>query len=173
MLAEQAIVDKLCDKFPSLQDRIFVQRSKRIFTSFMMRDEFEPIIRYVHDEMGFNKANHVVGTDEGEYLGFVYILSNIEGIILALKLKAPKSNPQIRTMTDVYPSLELHERELVNLFGAEVQGLIGVSSYPLPDNWPQGSYPMRKEWDPKYFDKHAMKYNPPSDEANKEVEGNE
>ena len=98
----------------------------------------------------------------------LFILSNREGIILALKEKAPKLDPRIRTMTELYPSLELHERELVNLFGAVVEGLPGDSSYPLPDGWPKGSYPLRKDWKPEYFDKNTMTYKPPIYEGEKE-----
>lgn len=162
MQTEQEIVAKLIDKFTFLQGRVNVQRSKRIFTEMLSREEFEQVIHYVHDELGFSKATHVVGTDEGEDLGFIYILSDRSGIILALKQKAPKAQPEIRTMTDIYPSLEMHERELVDLFGAVVKGLPAGPTYPLPDGWPKGSYPLRKEWKPEYFDKNTMTYNPPA-----------
>ena len=172
MQAEQRIVDQLVKKFAFLQERIFVQRRKRIFTLPLVKDELEQVLPYLHDEMGFDKASLVVGSDDGDDLGFIYILSNREGIILALKEKAPKSDPRIKTVTDRFPALELHERELVNLFGAVVEGLPGDSSFPLPDGWPQGSYPMRKDWNPKYFDQKTMTYHPPSQEVEKEG-GNE
>lgn len=168
MQAEQGIVDRLTDKFPFLKDKIYVQRQKRIFTELLGKEEFEQVFHYLHDELGFNKASHVVGTDEGDDLGFIYLLSNKEGIILALKEKAPKSEPNIRTKTDVFPSLEMHERELVDLFGAVVEGLSEGPSYPLPDGWPKGSYPLRKEWKPEYFDKNTMTYNPPAADTDKE-----
>lgn len=165
MTIEQAIVDKLCGKFDFLKDNVTVQRTKRIFTNPLAREPFEQVLHYMHDEMGFYKANHVVGVDDGDDLGFIYLLSNYEGIIFALKEKAPKSDPRIRSMTDVYPSLNLHERELVDLFGAQVEGIPAGPHYPLPDGWPKDSYPMRKEWDPKYFDKDTMTYNPPENET--------
>ena len=109
-----------------------------------------------------------MGTDEGEDLGFIYLLTNDEGIILALKEKAPKSDPKISSLSGDYPSLEFHERELVSLFGAEVEGLPAGPSYPLPDGWPEGNYPLRKEWNPEYFDQNTMTYNPPIDDKEKE-----
>ncbi len=166
MRTEQEIVDALCEKFDFLKDNISVQMEKRIFTSPLPRDEFEQVIRYLHDEMAFS-ACHVVGTDDGEDLGFIYLLTNEDHILLALKEKAPKSNPVIRSMTDIYPSVLLYERELVDLFGAVVEGLPEGPSYPLPDGWPKGSYPMRKDWNPKYFDKNTMTYNPPTEDAGK------
>jgi Ni,Fe-hydrogenase III component G len=163
MRTEQEIVTALSEKFDFLQDNIKIQRQKRIFTKFLIKEEFEQVLHFLHDEMGFIKAHHVVGTDEGDDLGFIYLLSNEDNIILALKEKAPKSDPKINSMTDIYPSLLLHERELVDLFGAVISGLPEGLSYPLPDGWPKGSYPLRKDWDPKYFDKETMTYNPPAE----------
>ncbi len=168
MQAEQAIVERICEKFSFLQGKIYVQRHKRILTQPLDKEEFEQVLKYVHDEMGFYRASHVVGTDEGEDLGFIYLLVDKEGVILALKERAPKSNPQINSMTGVYPSLELHERELVDLFGADVQGLPEGPTFPLPDGWPEGNYPMRKDWKPEYFDKDTMTYNPPLEKPGKE-----
>jgi Ni,Fe-hydrogenase III component G len=170
MQNEQAIVDVLCNKFGFLQDKISVQREKRIFTKLLVKEEFEKVIRYLHDEMGFFRAHHVIGTDEGSDLGFTYLLSNKDNIMLALKEKAPKSDPKINSMSYLYPSLLLHERELVDLFGADIGDLPKGPSYPLPDGWPKGSYPMRKEWDPKYFNKDTMKYEPPVNDADKKEE---
>jgi Ni,Fe-hydrogenase III component G len=167
MQNEQVIVERLCEKFDYLKGNISVQRSKRIFTNFLSKENFEPVLHYQHDEMGFNIAHHVVGTDEGADLGFIYLLSNSDGIIIALKEKAPKADPKINSMTGIYPCLELHERELVDLFGAQVEGLPEGPSYPLPDGWPKGSYPMRKDWNPKYFDKNTMTYNPTPENSDK------
>lgn len=168
MRTEKEIVEELCGKFEFLQDKIYVKRQKRIFTEFLAKEEFEQVLHYAHDRMGLFRASHVVGTDEGNDLGFIYLLSNDEGIILALKEKAPKSDPVINSMTDVYPSLEQHERELVDLFGAVVVGLPEGPSYPLPDGWPKGNYPMRKDWNPDYFDRNTMTYNPPTSDEKKE-----
>ncbi len=168
---EQMIVDRLCEKFAFMKDKVFVQRQKRIMTTFLEKHEFREVLHYLHDELGFCKAHHVVGTDEGSDLGFIYLFSNSEGVIFALKEKAPKSDPKIDTLTDMYPSLLLHERELIDLFGAQVEGIEDGPNYPLPDGWPKGNYPMRKEWKPEYFDKNTMTYNPPVDGSSKEVEG--
>lgn len=166
MRTEQEIVEKLVNTFEFLQDNVNVQREKRIFTKPLAREEFERVLHYLHDELGFYKANHVVGTDDGDDLGFIYLLSDGDGVILALKEKAPKSDPKINSMTGVFPSLDIHERELVDLFGAVVRGLPPGPSYPLPDGWPKGNYPMRKDWKPEYFDKNTMTYHPPADGVN-------
>ncbi len=170
MKREEAIVESICVRFPFLVDRIYIQKDKRIFTKSLLREEFEEVIAYVHDELNFTRASHVVGTDDGENLGLLYILFNSEDILLMLRESVPKSNPVIKSISDMYPSIVLHERELVDLFGVVVKGLPKGPHYPLPDGWPEGNYPMRKEWNPKYFNKDTMTYEEPQ---KKEIEKNE
>lgn len=166
---EEIIVSKIFDRFEFARDKIHVQKRLRIISDPFSREEFEQIIEYLHDELGFKIAHHIVGIDYGEDLGFIYMLGNDEHIIFALKEKVSKENPEINSMTKYYPSLLMHELELVDLFGAIVKDLPDVPSYPLPDGWPKGNHPMRKDWNPAYFDHKTMTYNPPA----KEVKENE
>lgn len=170
MQTEEAIVNRLCKKLSFLKDKVHVQKRNRIFTEFLPQEEFEQVLHYVYNEEGFYRASYVVGTDEGDALGFVYLLTNDEGIIFALKEIAPKSDPKINSLSELYPALEFHERELVSLFGANVQGLPDGPPYPLPDGWPEGNYPLRKEWNPDYFDRETMTYDPPIEQQEKEGE---
>jgi len=165
---EEEIIESLCNKFPFLNCRIYLQKEKRIITKPLLREEFEEVIRFAHDELGFYRASHVVGTDDGENLGLLYILSDHENILLALRESVPKTNPVIKSVSDMYLSIILHERELVDLFGVIVEGLPEGPHYPLPDGWPKGSYPMRKEWDPRYFNKDTMTYEGPQEEKQSE-----
>ena len=71
------------------------------------------------------------------------------------------ADPRVRSQYALYPSLLMHERELVDLFGADMRELPPGPSYPLPDGWPKGQYPLRKEWNPAYFNKDTMRYEPP------------
>lgn len=164
MAAENEIIARFTERFPQLTEHMRSPREKRIFTDPLTREAFGPIIRFARDEVGFTRMHHVVGTDDGDCLGFLYILSDADGIMLTLHESAPKSDPVIEAMTPLFPSLEWHERELVDLFGAVVRGLPDGPRYPLPDGWPDGNYPMRKEWDPKRFNKDTMTYEKP-DEA--------
>lgn len=163
MSREEEIVSALCSKFPFLQDRVYIQKEKRILTKAITRDEFEQVIRFVHDDMNFFRAHHVVGMDDGEDIGLLYLLSGTDNILLGLRESVPKANTAVKSICDMYQSIVLHERELIDLFGVAVEGLPDGPSYPLPDNWPKGSYPMRKEWNPKYLNKDTMTYEPPTE----------
>lgn len=142
----------------------------RVLTDFMPPEKFEEVLRFAHDELGFVKGEHIVGTDEGDDLGFSYIISNDDYILLIIREKVPKANPKARSQSALYPSLTLHERELVDLFGADMKNMPEGPSYPLPDGWPKGEYPLRKEWNPAYFNKTTMRYEPPEKSGKEETE---
>ncbi len=160
-MTEQEIIDALVEKFPDLEGLVSSPMEKRVFTGFLSTERFEEVIQFVRYNLNFFRGHHVVGTDEGDDLGFTYILSGDDNILLVLREKVPKLNPEIKSQTKLYPSMLLHELELKDLFGANVRGLRSNRNYPLPDGWPEGQYPMRKEWNPDYFNKETMQYEPP------------
>jgi membrane-bound hydrogenase subunit beta len=150
-------------RFPALEAAS--GRPLRIYSAFAEPKVFEQALRFVNTELGYHKGKHIVGTDEGEQIGISYILSNDENVLLVLRERVPKSAPQVHSMGELYPSLMLHERELVDLFGVQVSGLPEGPHYPLPDCWPEGEYPLRKEWNPAYFNKKTATYEPPKQEG--------
>ena len=87
-----------------------------------------------------------------------------------LKQSAPKANPVIKSVCSTFPNALWHERELVDLFGAVVEELPPGLTYPLPDGWPAGNYPLRKEWKVEYFDRETMTYNPPAGDEDKQAQ---
>ncbi|MEA4869048.1 MAG: NADH-quinone oxidoreductase subunit C [Christensenella sp.] len=158
----EAVVLSLNQRFPALAAAS--PRDKRVWTVFQEPKTFESILHYASDTLGFHKGKHIIGTDEGESIGLSYILSNDEDVLLVLRERVPKSAPHVRSQGALYPSLVLHERELVDLFGVQVSGLPEGPRYPLPDCWPEGEYPLRKEWNPAYFNKQTTTYEPPKEE---------
>jgi Ni,Fe-hydrogenase III component G len=38
------------------------------------------------------------------------------------------------------------------MLGVNVEGLPEGKRYPLPDDWPDGQYPLRKDWNKKMLD---------------------
>lgn len=169
LIAEKKALATILEKFPFLEGKIDVQRRQRIISQAFERPLFEEVFDFATTDGGFHTFHLVIGVDDGDNLGFLYVLSNEDKVILLLKQSAPKSNPTIKSVCSVFPNALWHERELVDLFGAIVEELPEGPTYPLPDGWPAGNYPLRKEWKVEYFDKINMTYNPP-ETAGKEGE---
>ena len=159
---EETIVTRVTERFPYLLGTLTIQRPGRIISNPLQREHFEEVLAYLISEQSFYTFHLVIGVDDGDDLGFIYAISNTDKIVFLLKERAPKSDPRIRSLCDIFPNALWHERELVDLFGAVLEGLPPGPTYPLPDNWPAGNYPMRKEWNPAYFDNKTMTYNPPA-----------
>jgi len=146
MANEQAIQQELQEKFPYFDGKITLERDRRIWAEIDSGNFFEAFDHIVK-KMNFTMLCIITGLDSGDNLEFVYHLSRYDGTMLNLKTFVPKSNPVHQTVTrDYFPGAELYERELVDCLGARIEGLPEGNRYPLPDNWPQGQYPLRKDW---------------------------
>jgi NADH:ubiquinone oxidoreductase subunit C len=139
---EEQIKQEILNRF-ALEAR--VQRTKRIFVD-VDGSKFRDLLTYAYDELKFQQLCAITGLDEGENLAALYHLTNSNGIVLSLKTFAPRNNPIFMTVTDIFPSAEIYEREMVDLLGFKVEGLKLDTRYPLTDDWPVGQFPLRKDW---------------------------
>ena len=140
---ESSIVSVLTKRFNDLsatiegKRRIWVQTPRRRFLELMT---------YLHDEMGFLSLCTITGLDMGDQFQLIYHLAHDNGVVLNVKQNAPRSQPQFDTVSDIYKGGVLYELEARNLLGLNIKGIPEDIAYPLPDNWPARSYPLRKDW---------------------------
>ena len=144
---ENEIVKALTERFPDVKASVVAPM--RVTVERMEQPLFLQVIRYCHDELGLTQGHNIVGTDEGDDVGFLYMISGAENVVVTLKTAAPKTDPRVPSLSELYLSFVLFERELADLFGAIVEGLPEGQRYPLPDNWPRDQWPLRKEWKPE------------------------
>lgn len=64
--------------------------------------------------------------------------------VVTLRVSVPVSHPVIPTVCGVIPTATLFERELMEMFGFVVEGTPVTDRLVLPENFPQGLYPLRK-----------------------------
>ena len=76
--------------------------------------------------------------------------------MLNLSVSLNRENPEVKSVTAYCPSADIYERELMDLLGIKVIGLASGHRYPLPDNWPEGEYPLRKDWKGNTRNKEAQ-----------------
>ena len=145
MTREEEIQDSLIKKFNFLENKIRVQRQKRIFAE-VPSENFLEIFEYAVEDLGFKFICTITGLDEGSSLAFIYHITRQDGITLNLKITVPKEHPVIKTVMQFFPGADIYEREVMDLLGAKVEGLPAGKRYPLPDDWPAGQYPLRKDW---------------------------
>jgi NADH:ubiquinone oxidoreductase subunit C len=130
------------------EENIQVVRARRVSCQ-APSGRFEEIFNILTKDMGFVVLCAITGLDEGDKLSAVYHISRQDGLVLNLKNSVDKSDPVIKTVTAVFPSAEVYERELVDLLGFKVEGLPAGNRYPLTDDWPLDEHPLRKDWQQK------------------------
>ncbi len=158
LVEEENIKRQLIERFGYLSNKITVQRIRRIFADIPAAN-FGEVFDYTVKKLDFVILDTITGLDEGATLGFIYHLAQEKGIVLNLHISVPKENPVIKTITPTFPAADAYERELVDLLGTKVEGLPEGNRYPLPDDWPAGQYPLRKDWKPSNAGKAEVKEN--------------
>ncbi len=71
-------------------------------------------------------------------------------IFVILRASVPADTPQLGSITPEVPAAMWAERELQDLFGVKAEGIPDSRRLILPDDWPEGIHPLRK--DIKYGD---------------------
>ncbi|MDP4108841.1 MAG: NADH-quinone oxidoreductase subunit C [Bacillota bacterium] len=156
MEKEASILQEIAKRFISLEGAGLIPAERRIYLE-VPQEIFMDVIKFAAKELGFKHLCTITGMDSASCFEFIYHISNDDGIVLNLELKAQKENPVISSVLPVYNGAVFYERELEGMLGVKVSGLPEGRQYPLPDNWPAGQFPLRKDWKP---DKTAKEEGP-------------
>jgi NADH:ubiquinone oxidoreductase subunit C len=136
---EKAIVDSLAN----LGDKAKVAfaRPKRIKV-VAARENLVEVAKFVRDELKFDHNTNVTGTDfpKNKQLELTYHFAAIDvearrRIILALSCNVPSTDPVLPSLIEIYPSVELHERETAEMIGCVFTGHPNLSRLLLPEDW--------------------------------------
>ena len=148
MSQEETLKQQLMQRLRLPEDKIKITRPRRISCEIDY-SRFAEAIKVIAGDLKFVVLCAITGLDEGELLSVIYHLGQENGTVLNLKTSVDKNNPVIQTVTLIFPSAEVYERELVDLLGFVVEGLPEGHRYPLTDDWPLDEHPLRKDWKPK------------------------
>lgn len=138
----QKLADFISERFKA--QNVGVTRDRRVFAEI-------PVLKLVETvqalkEAGMINIGAITGLDIGDRFEVIYHLYNNDGILLNLKVFISRENPKVPSVATVYPGVFLYEQELIDLFGIIVEGVPKGRRYPLPEDWPDGEYPLRKDW---------------------------
>jgi Ni,Fe-hydrogenase III component G len=97
------------------------------------------------------RFNIATGSDIPGAIEIIYHFT-IEDIDLMvnLRVRLPKEKPEIHSLAGSIWAFDWIEREMHELLGIEFTGHPDPRRLLLPDNWPDGVYPLRqdyREWD--------------------------
>jgi Ni,Fe-hydrogenase III component G len=92
----------------------------------------------------------VTGLDPGPESGTLELLYHFcQGpTVITLRLPVPRQGAVVPSLSSIIPSAESSEREVAEMFGVTFTGLRATGHLYLPDEWPEETYPLLKDWMP-------------------------
>ena len=138
-------VDILMKDFADAIVDLRIPRSKKAYIllkSERHREAVSLLLKNVEDTI----LSTITGVDLGSEIELNYHIA-CEGTV-TLKNRIPKGKPVTKTITDILPGANLYEREVHDLLGVEFVGHLNLERLLLPDNWPTGNFPLRRDWVP-------------------------
>jgi Ni,Fe-hydrogenase III component G len=90
----------------------------------------------------------ITGLDLGPEVNALEVLYHFgEGAaVVTLRVTIPRENATIPSVCHIIPAAVFFERELSEMFGIVVEGLVDPSRLFLPDEWPADTFPLRKDF---------------------------
>ncbi len=116
-------------------------------------EEIPGLCQRIRDSYKGRLAMIVCSDERNRNEGFIlrYVL-DLEGVDLFAILKARVnevvgSAPTFPSIAEIFPTATRYEREVKDLFGLVAQGSPDLRPLVLHDGWPEGAYPLRKDFD--------------------------
>ena len=93
----------------------------------------------------------ITGMDLGVEAGVIEVLYHFcaGAAVVTLRVRTPRAAPSVPSICRIIPSAGFFERELSEMLGVTVVGTPNLDRLFLPDDWPAGVYPLRKDFDLK------------------------
>ncbi len=147
---EKGLVEEIKKKFGESIKVVFI---KPLRTKIMVEPkDIVAIATFLRDNMGFDHAESVAGTDypkDGQieviyHLGS-YTREDLAAHVLALTTRTNRDDALLPTLINVYKSVEYHERETFEMLGVYFEGHPRNDRFLLPEDWADIP-PLRKDF---------------------------
>ena len=153
-------LNQLKEKFGPAILRSDFPNDSRLYV-YVEAQSLKAICRYVFRDLD---ARYIIsiGADDRPYSGDFMVFHDFafdkDKIILSIITQIPADNPKVDSISDIIPGANWAEREIMDMFGIEPVGHPYPKRLVLPDGWPDGLHPLRKDMDwnhvPKDYDEN-------------------
>ncbi len=141
---DQILIDKINADLKDMVREVTNPAPRRIFVR-VEAERLLDVIGWLNREQGFTHLSTISGLDLGQNFELLYHFAN-DYTCLTIRTEIPRDNPVLPSICSIIPGAVLYERELQDMFGITVKDLPDPRPLLLPDDWPAGNYPLRKDW---------------------------
>lgn len=150
----EEILRDLKTRFKENIIEFFDKSPKRVYIE-IKPESIREVAKYIFGDLGarFNIAS---GVDLRYHMEILYHFT-IEDIdlLISLRVKLSKAKLEIDSLTTIFEAANWIEREIHELLGVNFKGHPDLRRLLLPDEWPEGVYPLRRDY--KEWDKTAIR----------------
>ena len=134
---KSALGDRLLELQQPSEKRVYIDVDSDVVpdTARIMSDDLEA---------RFQTASGVDGPVEMELL-YHWALDRI-GLVVTIRTRIDRERPEIESITPICPTAEWIEREMWELLGITFQDHPDLRHLLLLDDWPEGKYPLRRDY---------------------------
>ncbi len=141
---DQDTVQKITELLKEKASEVTNPAPRRIFVKMDRADLVEGM-RLLKENLDFTHLSTITGVDKGDAFELLYHLAN-GYVSLTVRILAPRTDPEVPSICEAIPGAILYEREIQEMFGVVLKNIPDPRPLLLPDDWPAGEYPLRKDW---------------------------
>jgi Ni,Fe-hydrogenase III component G len=148
-MTREEVLGDLRKKFKDDIVEILDERSNKVYIE-IKQESLVKVASYIFKDLKarFNTASGVDMRNHMEIL-YHFLIENIN-LLISLRVKLQKSKLEIDSLSPIFEGANWIEREIHEILGINFRGHPDLRRLLLPDDWPDGVYPLRrdyKEWD--------------------------
>jgi len=148
-MTPEEVLGDLRKKFKDDIIEVFDKSPKRLYIE-IRPDSIVQVASYIFKDLRarFNTASGVDVRNHMEIL-YHFLIEDIN-LLISLRVKLQKPKLEIDSLSLIFEGSSWIEREIHEILGIKFRGHPDLRRLLLPDDWPEGVYPLRrdyKEWD--------------------------
>ena len=148
---QERFKDDIIDFYDKSPKRVYIE---------IKPESLVKVATYIFKDLGarFNIASGVDTPANMEILyhfSFEHLEPEFLNVMISLRIKLDRKKPTAVSLAPVFKGANWIEREMHDILGINFDGHPDLRKLLLPDEWPEGVYPLRKDY--KEWDKNAIR----------------
>ena len=136
------IIDTLQERFAG-RIEVWEKNARRIYLT-VKKDDAKEVNWFIFNDLG-GRFSTATGVDNPTAVEILYhFCLDQHNVILTVRVRLEKPILEIASLAERLPAAEWVEREIHEMFGVTFTGHPQMETLLLPEDWPAGVYPLRK-----------------------------
>ena len=134
-------ITRVKEAFPNSQVTL---GSKGYLWIEMTPDQLIPAVETLRDKLSIIQLAVIIGEDVREAFLGNYVFTDGPRVVV-FQVRIDHDKPEVPSLAALVPGAMVYERELKDLFGIQPVGHPDLRRQAVPEDWPEGVYPLRKD----------------------------